>query len=107
MIYLAAPYSNVSDKDSHMNQFVKYAGEFMEQNPGLHLISPLYHHWTLKQVPTMGTDYKYWRDFSRDLLKRCDSMIVLKFPGWVESIGVRDEIDYAEELGKDVIYIEV
>lgn len=107
MIYVAAPYSNIADVDAHMDNFARLCGKYMEENEGAHLISPLYHHWTLKQIPTMGTTYVYWRDFSRNLLKRCDSMIVLMFEGWKESGGVQDEITYAEELGIPIVYLEV
>lgn len=106
MIYLAAPYSNADDKDARMNHFVKFAGDYMMLHPGTHMISPLLHHWTLKQVPNMGTDYNYWKDFSRDLLSRCDILMVLTYPGWGSSSGVLDEIECAKESFKEIRFVD-
>jgi hypothetical protein len=107
MIYVAATYSNVEDKDTHIDDILRYMGEFMHSNPGVHLVSPLQHHHTLKLVPDMGSDYTYWKNFSRELLSKCDGLIVLMSEGWRESGGVQDEIAYAKELGIDILYINL
>lgn len=39
------------------------------------------------------------------MLTRCDEVVVLMLPGWETSVGVRDEIAVARELGKPVRFL--
>lgn len=105
MIYVAGTYNGAKDRDKHIEAVLKFMGDFMMKNEGAHLISPLMHHYTLKLHPDMPTSYVYWKGFSRDLLKRCDALIVLMSDGWKESTGVQDEIEYAKELNLQILYL--
>lgn len=99
LIYLAAPYSNVPDKDKLMEAVMKFSGQYMLDHPGHHIVSPLFNHYSLHLVPEMGGDYTFWKNYSRDLLSRCDRMIMLTINGEkIESTGVDDELNYAMEL---------
>lgn len=104
MIYVAGTYNNAKDRNLHMEAIMKHMGDFMKKNPEAHLISPLMHHYTLIHHPDMPTSYQYWRAFSRNLLKRCDELLVLRSEGWEESGGVQDELNYARELGIPIHY---
>ena len=79
-----------------MRQIMTISGKYMMENPGQHIVSPLFNHYSLSLVPDMGTDYVFWRDYSKNLLHRCDEMMVLKFPGWETSSGVSDEVSLAQ-----------
>lgn len=105
LIYVAAPYSKVEDKTQFMSDFMQFCGNHMMNNEGDHLVSPLFNHFSLDKVPGMAGDYAFWGDYSRNLLKRCDELWVLKHKGWDQSTGVADEIKTAEELGIPVVYL--
>lgn len=104
MYYLAAPYSRVDDKEMLMHHVMQFAGAQMKAHH-IHVVSPLFMHYSLPLVPGLGDDYQVWGDYSRNLLQRCDRLIVMTFPGWQESTGVQDEIRLAKELGLDITYI--
>lgn len=107
LYYLASPYS-------HDNKFVQnvryemtlYASYILIER-GYRLLEPIAqcHQQSLRYDLPGG--YDFWQDRDRDFISRCDAVLVLKFPGWAESKGVTDEINYAIELKKPVYYIDV
>lgn len=105
LVYLAAPYSKVEDKDEFMRRIMKFSGQYMLAHPGHHVVSPLFNHYSLHLVPDMAGDYAFWGDYSRNLLKRCDELVVLTYAGWDQSLGVQDEILLATALGLTITYI--
>lgn len=106
ILYLAAPYSNVEYKPKLMRELAKFAGEYMIDNPGLYVVPGLVHHYSLESVPALGSDYVFWEEFCHKLIDRCDGTLVWQYPGWVESAGVIDEIEYTRSLRKPVFYAE-
>jgi len=46
-----------------------------------------------------------WEDFDKNLLERCDGLLVLMLDGWEKSVGVNSEIEYARELGLPIGYV--
>ena len=50
-------------------------------------------------------NYEYWKVRDRKLIEACDALMVCLMPGWDESVGVTDEIEYAKSLGKGIFYI--
>jgi hypothetical protein len=99
LYYLAAPYTRVDDREALMRDVMRFSGELMVKNPGHHVVSPLFNHYSLNHVPALGVDYNFWKSYSQDLLKRCDALIVLTYDGWLDSTGVTDEINFARSLG--------
>lgn len=106
LVYLAGPYSKAEDKNKLMEQVMTVAGKYMIANPGSHVVSPLYMHYALPFTPEMGSDYNFFGDYSRNLLRRCDLLLVVMLDGWDESTGVADEIATAEKLGIPIEYVD-
>lgn len=50
--------------------------------------------------------YEFWMAWSRELLKMCDVVYVLCTPGWRESRGVAQEIEWARAEDTPVIFID-
>ena len=105
MIYLAAPYS---DKDHNiiqgrMEQIYGVLGSYIRQ--GFLITTPLFMHEVVMRNPDMPNDYQFWENYCLNLLKRCDSMIVLRLAGWEESRGVKGEIEFCAANNIPVEYI--
>mmetsp|Transcript_29891 Transcript_29891/g.78818 ORF Transcript_29891/g.78818 Transcript_29891/m.78818 type:complete len:114 (-) Transcript_29891:26-367(-) len=107
LVYLSGPYSKCADKEHVMNCIMRASGQYMLTHKGFHVVSPLFNHPSIALVPGMGSDYNFWGDYSRDLLQRCDQLLVLKYPGWDESTGVQDEIAFAREKKLPVEFFEL
>ncbi len=106
LFYLSAPYSSTDDavKEERMRLFYKYDA-YLSRN-GHFTLSPLYKVETTKHG-SMPDDWEYWKEYSYKLLSVCDEMIVMKMDGWEESTGVREEIEYCNEHGIDITYVEM
>ncbi len=106
MIYVAAPYSH-PDKAIVAERMDRFAFKFsalIEQ--GHYPVSPLLNHFVSeKTTPSWPTTWEYWEGYSKVLLSKCDSMIVLTFDGWEDSPGVQAEIKLAEELNIGITYV--
>jgi hypothetical protein len=94
LVYVAAPYSSIPDKNELMRIISKFCGEYMIANPGEYAIPGLVHHYPTLECPELGTDYSFWQNFCEVFLSRCDKMIVLRIPGWQESKGVKGELEF-------------
>lgn len=104
LVYLAAPYSSIGDKESHMRYIMKCMGRFMVKYQNEYMVSPLTNHFSLGQVPELGTDWEFWEGFSETLMARCDKLVVLQMNGTEESTGVQAEIALAKKMGIPVVY---
>lgn len=104
MYYLAAPYSNVEDKDELMEDLCKVDAYLMSEHR-MHTVSPLMKHFILRYANLPG-DWEYWQHYSRDLLDRCEKMIVLLFDGWSTSTGVLAEMRYCADNNIPIMYFD-
>ncbi len=107
LVFLSAPYSAVPDKAHLYETVMRTSGLYMIRNQGARVVSPLFFAPALPLVPEMGSDYNFWGDYSRELLQKCEKVIVLKYPGWDESTGVKDEIATALTAKIPVEYLEI
>lgn len=55
-------------------------------------------------IEGVGPTYESWKNRCHQLINYSDLVIVLKAPNWEESVGVTDEIAYANEVGIPVTY---
>ena len=58
--------------------------------------------------PKFGEDFSYddWLNFSLTYLKGCDLMYILRLTGWEESVGVKAEIELANQLGIEIVMVD-
>lgn len=107
LIYVAAPYSHPESAvvAERMDMFTRTMAKLIED--GHHPVSPLMNHYLAERIKVnFPLNWTYWEDYSRKLLDRCDSMIVITMPGWRKSTGVTAEIEMAEAVGKPITYME-
>jgi nucleoside 2-deoxyribosyltransferase len=104
LIYLATPYTH----DDHIVRTIRadtaaYVGAMLKKQ-GLHIFAPIPHGHAM-QKHGLPTEYQYWRDYCQNMLDRCDILYVTQMTGWEISIGIADEIQYMQEIGKPVKYL--
>lgn len=106
VIYLAAPYSD-PDRNvrvARVEAITKYAAKLF--NSGKFVFSPLTHSHHIAEAGNMGLAWGTWREFDIEMLRKCDSMIVLKLDGWEKSNGVKAEVAEAIALSIPITYCE-
>jgi hypothetical protein len=106
LIYLACPYLHkdhqvVLDRVKAVN---RTAGLLIAE--GFYIYSPISHSHPIAQEVDLPGDWNFWQGFDRVMLKACKCLVVLRLPGWEQSIGVKAEIGIANELGLPVEYID-
>lgn len=104
MVYLAAPYSDPVKAvvEYRMQGFCEVDAILMERN--VFTCSPLSKHFIL-QYRALPGDWAYWGGYSENMLKRCDSMIIITMPGWETSTGVAGEIEIAKRISIPIYLI--
>jgi len=108
-IYLATPYSvggiNTSDiKQFNFEHVSKVAGKLMDM--GYVVYSPVSQNHPISIYGNLkDRDLDFWLIQDLPFIEFCDVLCILMLPGWNISPGVKKEIEYATELGKDIYYI--
>jgi hypothetical protein len=107
-IYLAGPYSHL-DRDVRLERFHRLnevAAKFM-QSPEDHVVfSPISMTHPIAEQHELPLNWEFWERNDRAFIDWCELLVVVKLPGWQESVGVKAEIAIANELGKPVVYLE-
>ncbi len=106
MIYIASPYTHELEqiRQARYEQVFRYTRRLTTQ--GAIAFSPIVygHQFALAGFP--GT-VDFWRDFNESLLVKADYMHVLMLMGWKDSVGLAEEIDFANRFSIPVTYIEM
>lgn len=104
MIYLASPYSHPDPavREERYRAACRAAAALLLA--GQPVFSPIAHSHPLMDYG-LPADWAFWQRYDRELLARCDEVVLLLLAGWRESVGVRDELRIARELGKPVQYL--
>src|SRR5215471_10117487 len=103
LIYVASPYT---DQDNEVvAERVRLVEEFVTQGLAMGHIafSPVVYGHSLSKKWNLPPGFDFWRHFNLYMLSISLDMVVLCIPGWKGSVGVRTEIEYAQDSGKKVI----
>lgn len=104
LAYLAIPYShpNSNVKDQRVKDFCRFDAKLAKS--GTNTVSPIHKLLLIEKGEKVPTTWKFWQEYSEELMSKCDILIVLKLPGWEISEGVRDEVELANKYNLPVIY---
>lgn len=68
--------------------------------------SPIVEHHELAWTYMLPTEADFWERQNRRVLEACDFLFVLTLPGWEDSKGLAQEIEWAGELGMRTFYLD-
>ena len=102
-IYLACPYTHPNPyvRERRFTRVNLAAGELI--NSGHIVFSPISQSHPIALACNLPRDFEFWRGYNLSFIEWCDELYVLALDGWKESVGVRAEVEYAEEIGKPVM----
>jgi len=110
LIYLASPYSH-SDKEVRKQRYEKAVeanAKLMEQ--GFMVYSPIVHghaivkYWKEHEETRMG--WNFWEKFDTLMVRKSDAFFVLAIDGWIQSVGVTNELEIAKRLYIPIKYVD-
>ena len=94
-IYLACPFSHTlkSVQEARFDEVNKKAAELMEE--GHIVFSHISHSVPINAHFRDEKDLDFWLRQDLPMLEMCDEVWVLALPGWVDSKGVKAEMEHA------------
>jgi len=103
LTYLAQPYTHEDPKVMQERYEKGCEATSILMNKGWMVFSPIAHSHGPAQYG-LPKDYGYWRQYCELMLPKCDEVIILTLDGWEESVGVKEEVYLAGELGMATLY---
>lgn len=107
LIYLACPYTHKYDTvmQERFEKASKVAAILMER--GNNVFSPLTHSDIVCRYmeEDLQTDFSFWLSRDLQIIDFCTHVYVLMLEGWDESKGVAVEIEYANQNGIPVKFL--
>ncbi|MFA5543669.1 MAG: DUF1937 family protein [Anaerovoracaceae bacterium] len=103
-IYLASPYSAKCDNimEQRFHAACDAAGELIIAG---HIVyCSIAHCHPIAERCFLPRDAEYWSRHNKAFIAWADEVWVKTLAGWQESKGVSEEIEYAEAIGKTVIF---
>lgn len=106
MIYVASPYTHPHPVVvwSRVHGVKVYVARLIRQ--GIPAFSPIVYAHDLAGAHGLPTSTAFWMPFCLDFLMHCEYMQVLKLSGWEESKGIALEVQFANQRGITIRYIE-
>ena len=106
-IYLGCPYSHSypAIREFRFKRVSRMALKLIKEG---HLVySPITSSHPLCELDEdLPTDFNYWRELDISFIKWSDILVVLKLRDWEKSQGLKEEIEIAKSLGKEIVYID-
>jgi len=106
LIYLAVPYTHPNREviELRFKAVNKVAAKLMAG--GAFVFSPISHTHPIAEEGELLKGWDYWKTYDRLMISKSNMVMVLKLPGWVDSVGVAGELLIADELKIPITYIE-
>jgi len=103
--YLASPYSH--DIPKVMSARFDSACEACATlfRAGVKVFSPIAHTHPIAHYG-LPKGFEFYKDYDELMIRRCDGVIVLELDGWLSSVGVGEEIAFANGIERPVVYWE-
>ena len=105
MIYLASPYSHPNSEVKRMRFRAACVATAALVAKGHFVFSPIAHTHPIKVISGLGGEWDVWKEYDENFIARSDKVMVLTIAGWDQSVGVKAEIEYAEDCMIEVEYI--
>ena len=103
-IYLAIAYTGYEDLSFDLAN--KEAAKLI--NEGHFVFSPISMSHPISKLGGLDGSWDTWKELDMEFIRWCDEVHVINFNDLAtkNSVGVNDEIKYAKEIGKEIIYIQ-
>jgi hypothetical protein len=96
LTFLSMPYSD-KDKtlvEERFRKSTEVSAHLMVN--GIHLLSPIGFGHPIVIAHPVPSDWDYWNLFCKKLINASSQLLVFTLPGWKESTGVQEEIEFAK-----------
>lgn len=105
--YLATPYSRYPDgHEAAFSVAVANTAELIKN--GVTVFCPIAHTHPIVAHPNndLKSCWDTWKRFDMIMIKKSVGLIVCKLKSWEDSVGVKEEIEYARSINKPIVYMD-
>lgn len=103
--YIACPYSHPDEGVRHGRYIESMAISARLNKQGLITYSPIASWHEVARRFDLHTDFTYWLETNYYFIRTAKAVIVLMLDDWQDSVGVTNEIAYANKLAIPVLYM--
>lgn len=104
-IYLASPYSHKEKviMTQREREITVIAGKLFAQKRATAIFCPITQSAPITRVTkTLLGCWQTWQVNDLAFIDSCTELWIATMPGWLESVGVQAELEYAKQLGKPI-----
>ena len=105
MIYLASPYSHPDPVVREQRYVEACRATAILMRHKLVVFSPIVYSAHLAENWGVGNLHETWYPIDDWVLSRADWMLVLQLDGWIESVGIRHEVEVARQQGVPIDWV--
>lgn len=102
--YVATPYTNHPMGCADAFEMACDVTAFLIDN-GVKAFSPIVHCHLMDDYITTEDTHPLWMELDKSLLYRSSGLLVVKMKGWLQSKGIKQEIEWAEEWGLPILFM--
>lgn len=106
-LYLASPYTKYEGgREAAYDAVIDNVTPLLAD--GWTLYSPILHNHPLSAEYSEEAlvDFDFWKKVNLPFMRCADGLVVLKLPGWEESVGVQWEVDHFRMEHKPIMWLE-
>lgn len=106
LVYLASPYTHLDEGtvERRYERCVEAVARLSTQ--GHVVFSPVVHFHVPAKTHGLEGTWEFWERVDKVMIDKSDEVWVLDLPGWMASVGVTAEVEYAKKEGKPVFLID-
>lgn len=106
LVFVSSPYSsdNSELKDLRFKHACIACGHIMNNNA--FPISPIVHGIPIARECSVPDSFKFWHEYCMKFVLKSDIIFVLNMDGWMDSIGVTDEMLMGRTSRKDIYLVD-
>lgn len=103
--YLASPYTHEDPfiREQRYLYALKVTADRLKRREWTY--SPIVHCHEMAKLFGMPVEHEFWLEYDRTMIRAAEKVLILRIDGWTSSTGLLSERQYAEEIGKPVVYI--
>lgn len=107
-VYVAFPFSHPDPavEAERVRQVIAFMATMIRERTDYRPISPVIHCYEIAKASGLNGSWETWQPYCLKFLDICDLMVVLKLPGWIESVGVQAECEEAASRKMPVLFSE-
>ena len=107
LIYLAGPYSHKSKYIMKRRRaaFADVVAYYMAIAENICIFSPILHNAAVADQHDLPHNFNFWAQRDFHMIKQSTAMWVLTLDGWKESYGLRQEVEYADSINREVLFV--